>query len=65
MDKGGGQGLLSLENGWVCGLGARGGHKGTEDLEGRRSGPRVPEESLARARMSSRMFLGPQCPFSA
>lgn len=24
--QGWGQGFLSLENGWVCGLGARGGH---------------------------------------
>ena len=29
-----GQGLLGLENELVCGSSAKGGHKGTEDIEG-------------------------------
>lgn len=61
--QGWGQGLLNLEKGLVCRLEVREGHKGTEEIEVGGSGPRLPEKSLARVKVSSRMFLGPLCPF--
>lgn len=64
MDNGGARVFSAWRMG---GFVAWGLGEATRELKIWKVGDLVPdsEESLASARVSSRMFLGPQCPFSA